>query len=101
MSDELTLVQPTVEPKAADNWKAHIRFDLTKVTARCIRDLNKMFADGDIDGVTKIYSEIITACPPEWGAPNNPDSYLDRDFYGTFRSIVTLLNEAGKNANQS
>ncbi len=102
MSDmELTRVEPAVEPKVVANWKEQIKFDFTKVSARRIRDLNKGFADGAIDDIAKIYAEIIVACPPEWGAPNNPDSYIDLDFYGVFRAIVTVLNEAGKNVKQS
>lgn len=102
MSDsELTLVQPAAEPKVVANWKEQIKFDFKRVTARRIRDLNKAFAAGNIDEVAAIYASIIIACPSEWGAPSDPDSYMDLDFYGDFRAIVDLMTDAGKNVKQS
>lgn len=78
-----------------------LSFDLAKISARDIRDLNKALQSVDVDTAAGIYARVITSCPTEWGAPNDPETYLGLSFFDDFQGIVGKMGEAAKNAKAS
>lgn len=75
-----------------------LTFNFKAITARQIIQLNKAVAAGDIETIAGFFAKMVSACPPEWGAPDSIDTYLDLPYFLDFADIVTAMVEAGKNA---
>lgn len=83
----------------ADNGNTpELKFDLSKIKARDIAKLQKALVTADTITAAGIYAEIIVECPKEWGAPNDPDTYLNLNYYTEFWELMSAMGEAGKNA---
>ena len=77
--------------------KEQIEFNFKRITARRLADLNTALKAVDIDTIAEIYSQVIIKCPPEWGKPNNPETYKELPFFGEFSEIVAVMGEQSKN----
>lgn len=73
-------------------------FDMTRVTAGEIALLQKSLRTADTETAAGIYAKTITQCPAEWGAADDPQTYLNLPYFGEFQDIVDAWFEAGKNA---
>jgi len=59
-----------------------VKFDFRKVTARQMSEVFRAARENDMTGMAEIFAKIVVECPPEWGNPNDPGTYLDLPYYG-------------------
>ena len=85
----------------SENGKAKVTFDLTRVTAGEVAALQKALVAADTVTAAGIYAKAAVDCPSEWGAPNDPQTYLNLPYYGEFDELLAIWIEAGKNARAS
>lgn len=75
---------------------SELTFDLSKISARDMGNLNKALKTVDTEAAADVFARIVTACP--WGDPADPETYLDLPFYGGWTQLTEGLNEAAKNS---
>jgi hypothetical protein len=83
------------------DWKDQFKFDFNKITAKRISELRVALNTADTNAAAAIYAEIIIECPPSWGAPNDPETYINRPYYTEFQDLAGIMGEAGKNVRAS
>lgn len=79
----------------------NVTFDLSKVTAGEVAKLQKALVAADTETAAAIYAKTAVTCPPEWGDPNDPLTYLGLPFYGEWDDLMNAWFDAGKNARAS
>jgi len=73
-----------------------LTFDLTIFTARQMGTFIQATQTSDIEAISAILaSGVVTACPKEWGPPNEVDTFANLPYWGEFQEVITGLAEAG------
>lgn len=75
-----------------------LTFDLSKVTAGEIAKLQKALVNADTEMAATIFAKTIIQCPAEWGAADDPQTYLNLPFYVEYQNVIDAWVTAGKNA---
>jgi hypothetical protein len=74
-----------------------VTWNLKAMSARDAVVFDKAVVSGDVEAAAAALAKVITECPPEWGAPNDPETYLNLPFFGEFGELVAGVRaEAGK-----
>lgn len=83
------------------NGTSELVFDLSKVTAAEVARLQKALAEGDVEFVAGVLTKTVKQCPADWGAPTDPQTFLNLPFYVEWQQVIDGLVAAGKNAKAS
>jgi hypothetical protein len=74
-----------------------VTYHLKALTARQMADFMEASRKNDIEAVAKTLAVAITDCPPEWGAPDDPETYMRLPYYGEFADLIEgLVDASGK-----
>lgn len=78
--------------------KLNIEFNLRNLTARDMTGFFRATRENDHDGIAAVLAKVVTACPAEWGAADDPDTYLNLPYFGEFQDVIEAFSEeAAKN----
>lgn len=69
---------------------AKVTFDFTHLSALHMDELNKARNTLDLSKIAEVLAFYAVSCPPEWGKPDDPMSYLKLDYRPDFIEVLNL-----------
>lgn len=78
-----------------------LTFDLTRITARDMQRFFEADRAQDYAAMAAIFARTVTACPPAWGDPASPETYLSLPFFAGFRVVTQQFVQAASNTGES
>lgn len=72
-----------------------LQFDIDALGKIKAREMHTLMKPSDLEAVAAVLAKYITACPPEWGDPKSPDTYMDLPFKGETNSLTAVMNAMG------
>ena len=88
-------------PAKVENWEDQVKFDIYRVNTRV---MNKFFAsagNNDFESIAEVFSICLLSIPKEWGDPQNIDDLLDNIPYPCMRQMLTMFQDAFKDAQKN
>lgn len=81
------------QPNAAER----VTWDLRRLKAKEVAVFDKAARAGDVEAMAGWLATVIVECPMEWGAPTDPETYLNLAYYTDFTDLIEgVRNESGK-----
>lgn len=79
--------------------KLDVKFDMRKMTARTFQDFVEGAKNSDFERVSGVLAKIVKECPAEWGAPDDPQTYMNLPMFDEYKRLLQLVNDeaAAKN----
>lgn len=65
-----------------------VKFNFNKLTARRMTEFFAATRENNYESMAAVFAATITACPKEWGAHDDVNTYLDLPFFPTFRDLI-------------
>lgn len=73
-----------------------LEFDMEALGKIKAREMHRLMKPTDLEQVADIMAKYVTTCPPSWGDPKSPDTYLDLPFSGETDSLTAVMNAMGE-----
>ena len=74
-------------------------FDLSKITGTEMDAFAEANRTGDVKGQALGLSKVIVACPPEWGDPSDPETYLRQPFFAVHKPLISAFSDEANGKN--
>lgn len=72
-----------------------VTFNFKGIKAPDYAEMSKRLNSGDSQKQAEVMTEIITACPPEWGNPQDAETYLRLPYYKIFWPLARQIGREG------
>lgn len=84
------------DSKPAPSTVELVTYNLSSLKARDVSILMNASQTGDVEAMAAMLARVVTDCPPEWGKPDDPNTYLELDFYGAFMDLIDGIGVTAK-----
>lgn len=71
-----------------------LQFDLMRMTAEDFHNLVVATRVQDIKALAAVMAKVVTTCPPKWGQPDDPQTYLKLPYLGEFQDVLGGMTSA-------
>jgi hypothetical protein len=87
--------------EVASDAIAGLEFDLSRMSGQDYHDYAAAGRKDDLVTVANVLARVVRRCPPEWGKPDDPKTYLKLPMFGALKQVMRALSaevraEAGK-----
>lgn len=79
--------------------KLDVKFNMRNLTAALFQQLLEGGKANDSRAISEVLARVVVECPGEWGAHDDPQTYLNLPYFGEFQQLIQqMTSEAtGKN----
>lgn len=79
--------------------KLNVKFNMRNLTAELFQKFYEGGRDRDNRAMAEVFAAVVVACPAEWGAHDDPKTYLKLPYFEEFQQLVVQMTAEANGKN--